>query len=152
MFLTNRTAMQKESLTKVKMHSLTDKADKLVEKMYKQVCEFVKANGGFIRTDNLERDEEDGQCDELYAYIHDEDSMNMCHRILAVQVVSDVSDDLWICTTLNAEETINGMTDNEVIHLGEDEDNGYWNYVKDGYVLALPTLYNLCEALYEYVE
>ena len=117
----------------------------LNEKMHEDIVQFLKEHNGLIRTDNAERrDKELPLCDQIYTISMDgDDEPNTEKRVLAVALFGE--DQVAVLPDLSDNETILGMTDQEVL----DCDN--WEWIKGGYVLQNATLYNLCEAIEQYV-
>lgn len=124
-----------------RLKQLGQEANDLNKKMYDELVIFVEKHGGLIRTDNYEREK---NCDNIYAISMDgDDEPNTEKRVLAVALYNET--ELAVLPDLSGGETILGMTNQEVL----DCDN--WEWIKGGYVLQNATLYNLCEAIEQYV-
>lgn len=140
--------MDTNAMMSVKLKTLLLKVNKLNDQMYDQLYKFVKANNGFIRTDNIERETLGKKvCDNIYmiAMLGD-DEPNTEHRVLAVAILRGQLSVLpALAESSTSRETISGLTDNEVMTAS------YWETIKGGYVLETATLCNLCESIGQYV-
>jgi hypothetical protein len=130
---------------KSKLRLLTDVANGLNNEMHKAIVEFLKQHNGIVRTDNTERrDMGLSLCDNIYTISMDgDDEPNTEKRVLAVALFGE--DQVAVLPDLSDNETILGMTDQEVL----DCDN--WEWVYGGYTLQNPTLTSICECIEEYV-
>ena len=123
-----------------KLKQLGQEANDLNWKMYDELVIFVEKHGGLIRTDNYERKK---KCANIYVISMDgDDTLNTEKRVMAVALFET---GLAVLPELSFVETIKGMTDQEVL----DCDN--WEWIYGGYVQQNATLYNLCEAIEQYV-
>ena len=97
-----------------------------------------------MRTDNTERrDKELPLCDTIYTISMDgDDEPNTEKAVLAVALIGE--DQVAVLPDLG-DETISGMTDQEVL----DCDN--WEWIKNGYTLQNATLTSICESIEQYV-
>ena len=117
----------------------------LNEKMYEDIVQFLKEHNGLVRTDNAERREKEVPLyDQIYTISMDgDDEPNTEKRVLAVALFGE--DQVAVLPDLSGNETILGMTDQEVL----DCDN--WEWIYGGYTLQNATLTNICECIEEYV-
>lgn len=117
----------------------------LNEQMHADIVEFLKQHNGLVRTDNTERrDMGLSLCDNIYVVSMDgDDEPNTEKRVLAVALFGE--DQVAVLPDLSDNETILGMTDQEVL----DCDN--WEWVYNGYVLQNATLTSICESIEQYV-
>lgn len=117
----------------------------LNKQMHEDIVEFLKQHNGLVRTDNTERrDMGLSLCDNIYTISMDgDDEPNTEKRVLAVALFGE--DQVAVLPDLSDNETILGMTDQEVL----DCDN--WEWVYGGYVLQNATLTSICECIEEYV-
>lgn len=117
----------------------------LNEKMYEDIVQFLKEHNGLVRTDNAERREKEVPLyDQIYTISMDgDDEPNTEKRVLAVALFGE--DQVAVLPDLSGNETISGMTDQEVL----DCDN--WEWIYGGYVLKNATLTSICECIEEYV-
>ena len=128
-----------------RLKQLGQEANDLNKKMYDELVIFVEKHGGLIRTDNTERrDKEMPLCDTIYTISMDgDDEPNTEKRVLAVALYNET--ELAVLPDLSGNETIKGMTDQEVL----DCDN--WEWIYGGYVLQNATLCSICESIEQYV-
>ena len=119
--------------------------EELNKQMHADIVEFLKQHNGLIRTDNTERrDMGLSVCDTIYTISMDgDDEPNTEKRVLAVALFGE--DQVAVLPDLSDNETILGMTDQEVL----DCDN--WEWIYGGYVLQNATLTSICECIEEYV-
>jgi hypothetical protein len=127
---------------------LKDRVKEVVElnkQMHADIVEFLKQHNGLVRTDNTERrDMGLSLCDNIYTISMDgDDEPNTEKRVLAVALFGE--DQVAVLPDLSDNETILGMTDQEVL----DCDN--WEWVYGGYTLQNATLTSICECIEEYV-
>ena len=117
----------------------------LNEKMYEDIVQFLKEHNGLVRTDNAERREKEVPLyGQIYTITMDgDDEPNTEKRVLAVALFGE--DQVAVLPDLSGNETILGMTDQEVL----DCDN--WEWIYGGYTLQNATLTNICECIEEYV-
>lgn len=117
----------------------------LNEKMYEDIVQFLKEHNGLVRTDNAERREKEVPLyDQIYTISMDgDDEPNTEKRVLAVALFGE--DQVAVLPDLSGNETISGMTDQEVL----DCDN--WEWIYGGYTLQNATLTSICECIEEYV-
>lgn len=127
------------------LKELVKEANSLNEKMHTAIVEVLKQHGGLIRTDNTEREiEKMPLCDIIYTVSMDGDYVpNTEKEVLAVSL--DKEEQVCVLPDLSGYETIGGLTDQEVL----DCDN--WEVINGGYTMKNATLYNICEALEQYV-
>ena len=118
---------------------------KLNDQMHADLVEFLKKHNGLVRTDNIERREKGLPfCGILYVIsMNGDDEPNTEKEILAVALIGE--DQVAVLPNLSGCETINGLTDQEVL----DCDN--WEWIQGGYVLQNATLTSICECIEEYV-
>lgn len=121
------------------LDKLTSSVNDLNVQMEQQLLEILKANGGFVRTDNTE------YSDMIYGYLIDID-FDRCteKKVLAVKV--DEDDDLCVLLGEFYEEFDDDETDEQI--LGRDD----WYAITGGMMLVTPTLYNICENLWDYLD
>lgn len=127
---------------------LKDRVKEVIElnrQMHADIVEFLKQHNGLVRTDNTERrDMGLSLCDNIYVISMDgDDEPNTEKRVLAVALFGE--DQVAVLPDLSDNETILGMTDQEVL----DCDN--WEWIYGGYVLQNATLSNICECIEQYV-
>ena len=130
------------------MSKLKDDVKSVIElnkQMHADIVEFLKQHNGLVRTDNTERrDMGLSLCDTIYTISMDgDDEPNTEKRVLAVALFGE--DQVAVLPDLSDNETILGMTDQEVL----DCDN--WEWIYGGYVLQNATLTSICECIEEYV-
>lgn len=127
---------------------LKDRVKAVVElnkQMHAEIVEFLKQHNGLVRTDNTERrDMGLSLCGNIYTISMDSDDvLNTEKRVLAVALFGE--DQVAVLPALSKNETILGMTDQEVL----DCDN--WEWIYGGYTLQNATLTSICECIEEYV-
>ena len=118
----------------------------LNEKMHADIVAFLKQQPNqFVRTDNAERKSKGLQaCDTIYIISMDgDDEPNTEKAVLAVALFDE--NQIGVLPNFSGCETINGMTDDEVLNC----DN--WETIKGGYTLQNATLTSICECLEQYV-
>lgn len=133
----------------LKLKELSESIDELDKKMYRQLVEIVKANGGIIKTDNKEeiwayQNESDYGCGDYYTE----------KKVLAVKVEDDIlyvllggKDEFLFDEEKLTQDEINEMLDN----IQNDEDCWY-DVDYDNFILTTPTLYWMCCAIGEYIK
>ena len=114
--------------SKNKLVELTAKVVELSKEMEKALIEFTKKAGGKINTCN------DGSSNDIiYAYVWDEEEQTYLEKkVIEVEVENN-----HLVITLD-------------YGLSTEEDSKY--SIFGGLILINATLYNLCEALWEYVD
>ena len=113
----------------------------LNRKMHADIVDFLKEHNGFVRTDNTERRD---LIYNIYVISMDgDDEPNTEKRVLAVALFGE--DQVAVLPALSRYETINGMTDQEVL------DCNNWELIFGGYVLQNATLCSICECIEQYV-
>lgn len=119
--------------------------EELNKQMHADIVEFLKQHNGLVRTDNTERrDMGLSVCNTIYTIsMNGDDEPNTEKRVLAVALFGE--DQVAVLPVLSGNETIFGMTDQEVL----DCDN--WEWIYGGYVLQNATLTSICECIEEYV-
>jgi hypothetical protein len=120
------------------LKALTDSVYEINKKMYRQLVEIIKSNGGFVRTYNEDYD-------MILGFVLDEDlDRYIDKKVLAVKV--DEDDDLCVLLGEFYEEFDDDETDEQI--LGRDD----WYAITGGMMLVRPTLYNLCDCIWEYLD
>lgn len=132
-----------------KLIDLVSEVTDLNLKMHAAVVEVLKANGGLIRTDTYSKENKDKHLNPIYVISMDgDDEPNTEKRILAVALFGE--DEVAVLPALSenayAKETLDGMTDQEVLDLDT------WEWVFGGYVLQNATLTSVCEGLEDYIK
>lgn len=119
--------------------------EELNKQMHADIVEFLKQHNGLVRTDNTERrDMGLSVCNTIYTIsMNSDDEPNTEKRVLAVALFGE--DQVAVLPDLSGNETILGMTDQEVL----DCDN--WEWIYGGYTLQNATLTSICECIEEYV-
>jgi len=113
----------------------------LNRKMHADIVDFLKEHNGFVRTDNTERRD---LIYNIYVISMDgDDEPNTEKRVLAVALFGEGQ--VAVLPALSRYETINGMTDQEVL------DCNNWELIFGGYVLQNATLCSICECIEQYV-
>lgn len=104
-----------------------------------EVKDFVKANGGFIKTAN-----ENGDCDNIYAYVVDWDADDVHEDIVYAVKVED--DELWVATC--------GKTWITIAESADDVDENDWYVVGSSgdMVLTAPTILSIADSIEQFVE
>lgn len=121
------------------LKKLTSSVNDLNVQMEQQLLEILKANGGFVRTYNTE------YYDMILGFVLDEDlDRYIDKKVLAVKV--DEDDDLCVLLGEFYEEFDDDETDEQI--LGRDD----WYAITGGMMLVPPTLYNLCDCIWEYLD
>ena len=113
---------------KYKLEELTDRANKLSKEMEKTLVELTQKAGGKIDTSN-----EDCLCDNIYAYVWDEYEETCLEKKVVEVTVENGNLIIKLDYSLSTEEDCKYS-------------------IFGGLVLIDVTLYNLCEALWEYVD
>ena len=121
------------------LKKLTSSVNDLNVQMEQQLLEILKENGGFVRTYNTE------YYDMILCFVLDEDlDRYIDKKVLAVKV--DEDDDLCVLLGEFYEEFDDDETDEQI--LGRDD----WYAITGGMMLVPPTLYNLCDCIWEYLD
>lgn len=125
--------------------SFCKKMDNLNKKMYDALVEMVNENGGLIRTEP----NNDLSTDNIYGIVWDESptmQKNVEHPIVAVATWENGTVLGVLFDFTDGKTTWKNESDEELL---EDDD---WVTIYGGYVLPSPTLYALCETLWQYAK
>lgn len=113
------------------------KANKAIKLLLDEVKDFVKENGGFINTDNV-----DGENDQMYAYVYfwNEDEVEEL-KVIAIKVEDNI---LYIAmSTKSASVEVNSIED-----FTEDD---WYSVGMSGDVLLEQTIFSIAESIEQYV-
>ena len=141
----NPTPYKDKGMSNCVLKDRVKEVSSLNEKMHSDIVDFLKQHNGLVRTDNVER-EIKGQpkCTNIYTISMDGDNEpNTEKRVLAVALIGE--EQVAVLPTYSDEETINALTDEEVLNLND------WEWIKGGYTLQNATLTSICESIEEYV-
>ena len=129
----------------MKLTELAKEVENLNEKMHAEIVKFLKEHNRLVRTDRneLKLSSDDPLPSNIYLISMDSGELNTEKRVLAVAIFED--EQVAVLPAFSDNETINGMTDQEVLDCDD------WEWINDGFVLQNATLWSICENIEEYV-
>jgi hypothetical protein len=128
----------------MKLTELAKEVENLNEKMHAEIVKFLKEHNRLVRTDRNEtKSSRDDMPSNIYVISMDSGELNTEKRVLAVAIFED--EQVAVLPAFSDNETINGMTDQEVLDCDD------WEWINDGFVLQNATLWSICENIEEYV-
>ena len=127
-----------------KLNGLTKAADEIAAQMYDDIVEFLKQHNRLVRTDNEERSNNGlDRCYSIFDISMDGDDEPDTEKVvLAVALIGE--NDIAVLPNYGS-ETISGLTDQEVLECNN------WEWINNGYVHRIATLYSICENIEQYV-
>lgn len=109
-------------------------------KMQSQICDVIKERGDHINL--LEIRKNNDEPTPIYAYVYDEDREEYRECIINEIKVEDDDNERYLCVKVEFQDS----------RMCEAEEDDKWYDVLGGYVLALPTMFNICVYLGEYID
>lgn len=126
---------------KKKLENLVNKMTDLNNEMYDTLLKIVQSHGGFIRTDD------DNKCG-MYAILMNEFTADVSdERILGVAVFySSCNESLCVLVEGDHDYSSDEFTDEDML------EDSHWLDVYGEGVVTTPTLIELCNGIYDFIE
>jgi hypothetical protein len=125
---------------KEKLNGLVNQAHELNKQMYQTLLQIVQSHGGFIRTDD------DNKCG-MYAILMNEFTADVSdERILGVAVFGTHAPSLCVLVVGDYDYSDGELTSEDML-----EDSHWLDVYGDGIVTS-PTLIELCNGIYDFIE
>ena len=125
---------------KKKLENLVNKMTDLNNEMYDALLQIVQSHGGFIRTDD------DNKCG-MYAILINEFTADVSdERILGVAVFGTYAPSLCVLVVGDHDYSDGELTSEDML------EDSHWLDVYGEGVVTTPTLIELCNGIYDFIE
>ena len=123
-----------------KLNGLVNQAHELNKQMYQTLLQIVQSHGGFIRTDD------DNKCGMCAILMNEFTADVSVERILGVAVFGTYAPSLCVLVVRDYDYSDGELTSEDML------EDSHWLDVYGEGVVTSPTLIELCNGIYDFIE